>query len=165
LENTDNSACLSNIFFGNFTAYYSHCKLMETIKPFLILESASQYLSKSYLEKIHFHKFGNYLFPCYMNASKCPPSILDVAKTAGLSVGTVPRAINNQPSVSKDAMNAVRRAMALHRTFAASSPLSVKAVAAVVPPSATALQRTYLIIIKNADSIGWKLVNRFDLRG
>jgi len=48
-----------------------------------------------------------------MNASKRPPSILDVAKTAGLSVGTVSKTMNNQPSVSKDAMNAVRRAMAL----------------------------------------------------
>jgi DNA-binding LacI/PurR family transcriptional regulator len=74
-----------------------------------------------------------------MNSSNRPPTILGVAKTAGLSVGTVSRAMNNQPSVSKDAMNAVLRAMALHRTFAASSPLSVKAVAAVVPPSATAL--------------------------
>jgi LacI family transcriptional regulator len=62
--------------------------------------------------KIHLHFFGNYLFPCCMNSSIRPPTILDVAKAAGVGVGTVSRAINNQPSVSKDAMKAVRRAMA-----------------------------------------------------
>jgi DNA-binding LacI/PurR family transcriptional regulator len=38
---------------------------------------------------------------------------MDVAKTAGVGIGTVSRVINNRPSVSKAASEAVRRAMAL----------------------------------------------------